>query len=67
MTLKQKEIFNKLVDKTINEITELSNEVSPDNLKYKYKGPTANTKSNIKKDKRRLKSKLGEIKNETKI
>ena len=65
MTLKQKEIFNKLVDKTINEITELSNEVSPDNLKYKYKGPTASTKSNMKKDKKRLKSKLGEIKNET--
>ena len=67
MILKQKEILNKLVDKNIKEITESNNEVSPDNLKYKYKGPTANTKSNIKKDKRRLKSKLGEIKNETKI
>ena len=46
MILKQKEIFNKAVDKKIKEITELNNEVSPDNLIYKYTGPTADAKSN---------------------
>ena len=46
LILKQKEIFNKAVDKKIKEITELNNEVSPDNLIYKYTGPTADAKSN---------------------
>ena len=33
MILKQKEIFNKLGDKNSKEMTELNNEVSPDDLK----------------------------------
>ena len=44
--MKQKEIFNKIVDKNIKKITELNNEVSPDNLIYKYTGTTADAKSN---------------------
>ena len=44
--LKQKEIFNKLIDKKIKEITELNNEVSSVNLIYKYTGPTDDTKFN---------------------
>ena len=44
--MKQKEIFNKAVYKKIKEITELNNEVSPDNLIYKYTGPTADAKFN---------------------
>ena len=41
MILKQKEILNKLADERLEEITELDNKVNPDNLIYKYKGPTA--------------------------
>ena len=46
MILKQKEIFNKLGDKNSKEMTELNNEVSPDDLKYRYKSSTADTKCN---------------------
>ena len=33
---KQKEIFNKLVDKTLEEITNLDEKVNSDNLIYRY-------------------------------
>ena len=39
---KQKEIFKKLADKRLEEITKLDNKVNSDDLIYKYKGPTAN-------------------------
>ena len=35
---KQKEIFNKLADERLDEITELDKKVNLDNLIYKYKG-----------------------------
>ena len=35
---KQKEIFNKLVDESLDEITKLDEKVNHDNLIYKYKG-----------------------------
>ena len=41
---KQKEIFNKLSNKRLEEITELDKKVNPDDLIYKYKGPTADEK-----------------------
>ena len=37
---KQKEIFNKLAHKTLNEITELGKKVNLDDLVYRYKGKT---------------------------
>ena len=46
MILKQQVILNKFSDKKIKEITELNNKVSPDNLIYRYTGPTANAKFN---------------------
>ena len=46
LPLKQKEIFNKLVNKKNKEITKLNTEVSPDNLIYKYTGLTADAKFN---------------------
>ena len=54
MILKQKEIFNKLGDKNSKEMTELNNEVSPDDLKYRYKSSTADTKCNEFDDARSL-------------
>ena len=41
---KRKEIFNKLVDERLEEITSLDKKVSPDNLVYGYKGQTADVK-----------------------
>ena len=41
---KRKEIFNKLVDERLEEITSLDKKVSPDNLVYRYKGQTADVK-----------------------
>ena len=41
---KQKEIFNKLVGERRGKITDLDKEVNSDDLKYRYKGNTANTK-----------------------
>ena len=38
---KQKEIFKKLADKRLEEITKLDNKVNSDDLIYKYKDPTA--------------------------
>ena len=38
---KQKEIFNELVDKRLDKITELEKKVNSDNLIYRYKGKTA--------------------------
>ena len=35
---KQKEIFNKLVDERLGEITKLDEKVNPDDLVYRYKG-----------------------------
>ena len=43
---KQKEIFNELADKRLNEITELDKKVNLDDLIYKYKGNTPNEKFN---------------------
>ena len=43
---KQKETFNKLVGKRLDEITELDEKVNTDDLIYKYKGQTADAKSN---------------------
>ena len=41
---KRKEIFNKLVDERLEEITSLDKKVSPDNLVYGYKDQTADVK-----------------------
>ena len=38
---KEKEIFSKLADERLEEITELDKKVSPDHLIYRHKGPTA--------------------------
>ena len=46
MISKQKEIFNKLVDERLDEITELDEKFNADNLIYKYKGHTADLKFN---------------------
>ena len=46
MISKQKEIFNKLVDKRLEEITNLDKKVNPDNLIYRYKGFTADAEFN---------------------
>ena len=46
MISKQKEIFNKLVDERLDEITELDEKFNTDNLIYKYKGHTADLKFN---------------------
>ena len=43
---RQKEIFNELGDKTLNEITELDKKVDLDDLIYKYKGNTPNEEFN---------------------
>ena len=40
----EKEIFNKLVDERHDEITRLDGKVNPDNLIYRYKGKTTDTK-----------------------
>ena len=41
---KQKEIFNELVDETLEEITDLDEKINDDNLIYRYKGRTADAK-----------------------
>ena len=41
---KQKEIFNKLVDERLDEITELDKKVNHDDLIYRYKGKTPDEK-----------------------
>ena len=46
MISKQKEIFNKLVDKRLEEITNLDKKINPDNLIYRYKGFTADAEFN---------------------
>ena len=46
LILKQKEIFNELVNEGLDEVTELDKKVNPDYLIYKYKGPTADVKFN---------------------
>ena len=43
---KQKDIFNKLVDKRLEEITNLDKNVNPNDLIYKSKGPTADAAFN---------------------
>ena len=43
---KQIEIFNKLADERLEEITKLDKNVNPDDLICKYKGPTADVKFN---------------------
>ena len=43
---KQKEIFDKLVNKKLEEITNLDKTVNPDNLIYRYKGFTAEARFN---------------------
>ena len=43
---KQKEIFNELVDKRLDKITELDEKVNSDNLIYRYKDRTADAKFN---------------------
>ena len=43
---KQKEIFNELADKRLNEITELNKNVILDDLIYRYKGNTPNKEFN---------------------
>ena len=44
MISKQKEIFNKLVDERLEEITNLDKKVNSDDLIYRYKGNTADEK-----------------------
>ena len=44
LILKQKEIFNKLVDERLEEITNLDKKVNSDDLIYRYKGNTADEK-----------------------
>ena len=46
MISKQKEIFNKLVDEWLEEITKLDKKVNPDELIYRYKGSIADEKFN---------------------
>ena len=41
---KQKEIFNELADKRLNEITELDKKVNLDDLVYRYKGKSPDVK-----------------------
>ena len=40
----KKKIFNKLVDERYDEITKLDKKVTLNDLRYKYKGPTADVK-----------------------
>ena len=44
--LEQKEIFNKLADERLEQITELNRKINPYDLIYRYKGPTADAKFN---------------------
>ena len=44
MISKQKEIFNKLVDKMLDKITEFYQKVNSDNFKCRYKVRTADAK-----------------------
>ena len=46
MISKQKEIFNELANKRLNEITELDKKVNLHDLVYRYKGKTPNEKFN---------------------
>ena len=46
MISKQKEIFNKLADERLEEITGSDKKVKPYDLIYRYKGPTADAKFN---------------------
>ena len=41
-----KDMFNKLLDKRLEEITKLDEKVNPDDLIYRYKGSTADEKFN---------------------
>ena len=43
---KQREMFNKLADERLEEITKLDKKVNPDDLIYRYKDSTANAKFN---------------------
>ena len=43
---KQKELFNDLADKRLNEISELDERVNPDDLIYRYTGNTSNKEFN---------------------
>ena len=42
--MKQKEIFNELVDERLDEITELDKKVNRDNLVYRYNGKSPDEK-----------------------
>ena len=44
MISKQKEIFNEVVNERIEEINKLDKNFNPDDLIYRYKGPTADAK-----------------------
>ena len=46
MISKQKEIFNELVDQRIKVITNSDKKVNSDDLTYRYKGNTSDTKFN---------------------
>ena len=46
MISRQKEIFNELADKKLNEITELDEKVNLDDLVYRYKGKIPDEKFN---------------------
>ena len=46
MISKQKQIFHKLTHERLEEITKLGKKVNPDDLIYRYEGPTADAKSN---------------------
>ena len=46
MISKQKEIFNELVDQRIKVITNSDKKVNSDDLIYRYKGNTSDTKFN---------------------
>ena len=44
---RQKEIFNKLVDERLEQITDLDKKVNSDDLMYRYKGKFAGTKFDV--------------------
>ena len=46
LILKQKEMFNKLADERLEEMTELDKKINPYDLIHRYKGPTADVKLN---------------------
>ena len=59
---KQKEIFYELIDKKLEEITNLDKKVNSDDLTYKYKGTTADSKFDQLDNSFSLLDKIGDVK-----